>query len=104
MQLSLDGSTVMVNFNALKAGHVVSRLKHRTSKDKHTEEGEEEEGGRNVPYKTSQICCTADEIPGKVKQASFMWERRAKLQYTEPSPVNLSDRTVYWGNTLLKQV
>jgi len=47
---------------------------------------------------------TADEIPGKVKQASFMWERGAKLQYTEPSPVDPSERAVHWGNTLLKQV
>lgn len=47
---------------------------------------------------------TADEIPAKVKQASFMWERGAKLQYTEPSPVNAAENAVYWGNTLLKQV
>lgn len=33
-----------------------------------------------------------------------MWERGAKLQFTEPSPVNAKERTVYWGNTLLKQV
>ena len=33
-----------------------------------------------------------------------MWERGAKLQYTEPSPVNSAEHTVYWGNTLLKQV
>ena len=33
-----------------------------------------------------------------------MWERGAKLQYTEPSPVNAAEHAVYWGNTLLKQV
>ena len=33
-----------------------------------------------------------------------MWERGAKLQYTEPSPVNTAEHAVYWGNTLLKQV
>ena len=51
---------------------------------------------------TVVICL--DDIPAKVKQASFMWERGAKLQYTEPSPVNEAEHAVYWGNTLLKQV
>ena len=45
-----------------------------------------------------------DGVPPSAKNASFMWERGTKLQYTDPSPVNSDTGVVYWGNTLLKQV